>query len=136
MNNFLTSLLNYLTPAAIAALLCAVIALTTYAYQRALQALPSNLRVQVQSLAETIVQAIEQKYRCTEGESNFKKQEALEQMQQIASSLGLKLDHAHASAAIEAAVYSMNRANALAHNEPEARFDTQMLPVVRKTDQA
>src|SRR3954471_12918633 len=74
---FLTSLLTYLTPTVAATLLCAVIATAAYTYQRAMQALPSNVRTQVQGLADMIVQAIEQKYRLSDVGSALKKQEAM-----------------------------------------------------------
>jgi hypothetical protein len=111
MNPFLTDLLNYLAPAVGATLLCAAIACASYLYQAALQKLPANVRVQVQGLAETVVQAVEQHYQLLAPGSDVKKQEALNMLTSICASLDIPLDTVHASAVIEAAVYVLNHAN-------------------------
>jgi len=127
MNPFLTELINYLAPAAGATLLCAAIACAAYLYQAALQKLPANVRVQVQGLAETVVQAVEQHYQFLVPGPAVKKQEALNMLTSICASLDIPLDTIHASAVIEAAVYAINHASPV-RSAPPAIVHTQGFP--------
>ncbi len=103
------TIINAITPELITLVLSAAVAGGAYLYQWGVQRLPANMRTQIQALADTAVQAIEQKYA---GQSSpggpIKKQEAMQMLGDICKSLGLPLDQAHASAAIEAAVYGIN----------------------------
>jgi hypothetical protein len=132
MNPFLTDLINYLAPTAGATIICAAIACAAYLYQIALQKLPANVRVQVESLADTVVQAVEQKYALADTGSALKKQDALTLLTSICTNLHIPLDLTHASAVIEAAVYTLNRSKnvqpALKHATSTRTFPAIVLP--------
>src|SRR5258708_34849515 len=106
--NLMQSLANYFAPTLAAIIGCVTITIAAYAYQKTMQKLPANVQQQIQNLAHIVVQAIEQKYHLADTGAALKKQEAMTMLASIARSLDIPLDTTHASAAIEAAVYSLN----------------------------
>lgn len=95
-------------PEVAAIIISAAVGAAGYLYQWGVQRLPANVRQQVQGLADTVAQAVEQKYSAGSPGGAFKKQEAMTMLRDVCKSLGLPLDSAHASAAIEAAVFGLN----------------------------
>ncbi|MGH2480127.1 MAG: phage holin [Ktedonobacteraceae bacterium] len=102
------NILNVLTPELTSIIVCLAASTAAYLYQQAVQRLPANIRTHVQALANTTVAAIEQKYSDGSPGGALKKQEAMQMLLNVCNSLHIPLDATHASAAIEAAVYSMN----------------------------
>ena len=80
----------------------------TYLYQWGVQRLPTAMRTHINDLAQTAVQAVEQKYKDNSPGGALKKQEAMQLLLSLCQSLKLPIDAAHASAAIEAAVFALN----------------------------
>lgn len=133
MHPLITALINYLTPAAAGILLCAAIACAAAAYQKFLQGLPDNMRTQVANLADTVTNAIEQKYLGQNPGGALKKQEAMQMLSAICKALGLTLNENHASAAIESAVYAMNLYHRFRQSATSPHQETQALPIPRIT---
>ena len=87
-----------------------------WGYQYAVQLLPANISTQLKDIAETAVQAIEQKYKnqpasaisAPANTNAAKKKEALTIIEEICTELRIPFNENHADAAIEAAVYAMN----------------------------
>lgn len=102
------TILNAISPEIFTLVIATAIGAAGYLYQRGVQRLPASMRAQVQGLADTVAQAVEQKYRAGSPGGALKKQEAMTMLSDICQVLKLPLDSAHASAAIEAAVYTMN----------------------------
>lgn len=123
------SILNTIQPEIVSFTIAAAVGIAAYIYQWGVQRLPTNVRQQVQKIADTTVQAIEQKYNSGSPGGALKKQEAMQMLADICKSLGLPLDQAHASAAIEAAVYGLN----LFQKKPLSSETTQVqsLPIAK-----
>lgn len=129
MNTLLNSLLSFLTIPLAGIIICAAITLAAQTYQAALQRLPKNVRLEIQALAETAVQAVEQKYSSDNLSSDAKKQEAMTLIIQIAACLGLPLNPSYASASIEAAVFGMNLYRKLKAQETASHNPTSCYPL-------
>lgn len=99
---------NAVQPEVIIVALAAAFSGATYAYQWGVQRLPASMRAHINDLAQTAVQAIEQKYQNGSPGGALKKQEAMRLLLSLCQSLKLPIDTAHASAAIEAAVFALN----------------------------
>lgn len=94
-------------PEMISIVICVVGGLTAYLYQWGLQRLPEAMRAHIADLADMAVRDIEQKYSAGSPGKEIKKQEAMQLLLSLCQSLRLPLDVMHASAAIEAAVFTL-----------------------------
>ena len=110
MDPLLNSLGTISGPALASVILPVAIAIAAYFYQLMLQKLPSNVRSQIDAIASTVVQAIEQQYGQSAATGRQKKQEAMDIMSEICLNMHLPINIRHVSAAIESAVYMLNRA--------------------------
>ena len=107
MSSFLTQLMDAVLPTVAMFCLLAVLVVAITMYRMLLQRLPANMRAEIQTLASTVVQAIEQQYAGRNAGGAAKKQAALDLLATLVRDVGWHMNTAYASVAIEAAVYGL-----------------------------
>ncbi len=129
--------INAIQPELLTIVIAAAVGAAGYGYQWAVQRLPPVAQKTINAVAQTVVQAIEQKYRVQSPGGALKKQEAMAAVAAICQEMKVPFHLSSANAAIESAVYAMNLYRAFGDPVPTTpaidHLETHILPAVVKT---